>query len=589
MNISRSARSIARGFAALTAAAVLTSVFAGPATADPAPEAPAPVTSAAPSTAPSTSEVPADPPVSTPPAPVSPAPESKPAAAQPAERAQIKVSAVLGKTAYASDEDVHATFELTNIGPTRAVGLSVAQDITAPTDLVVPYDPGWGPLRPSSEPGLDLEPGAAFKLEITGKIRDIRQATTVLRGVVFDATGFGVGEFTASAAVVRAPAHLTGVVYGDKNGNGTRETGEELPGAKLTLRYVHSDITYSITSDAQGRLDSSDVPAAEYYLGGEVVDGWLIPWRTVRIGADTDLTVRGVPPLNGALTASMAFTKNSYQVGELAHVTVTLSNSGPIPLTGIVAACNRIGDGHLLSGRGQGWGDLAGAGVTIAPGETRTFDVTETVPEAAFNRGYVAASCDFGYPEVDIDHHAEAGAQAWVPGAKAVVEGTLGVFDNQGDVKQALAGAKVVLVSDQHCPVTGERTTDAKGHFKFEDVAPGPRYRLYFLLPKSWKTKYENPMEIDVQGPPENHYPWRIEAEEGAGPTPSVPANPADCTAGVPTSTTGAAGGTGGGQSGSSGLASTGVDALGLGALALLALALGGGLVFGARRRRPTA
>ena len=104
-----------------------------------------------------------------------------------------------------------------------------------------------------------------------------------------------------------------------------------------------------------------------------------------------------------------------------------------------------------------------------------------------------------------------------------------------------MAGAKVVLVSDQHCPVVGERTTDEKGHFVFLDVAPGPEYHLYFLPPKGWKIKYENPMGISVYGPPENHYPWRIDAEEGDAPLPTVPVNPADCSAaGTPTSTTGA-------------------------------------------------
>nr|AXL05380.1 hypothetical protein SAMN04489730_0591 [uncultured bacterium] len=561
----------------MTAAAVLTSVFAGPAAAeDPTPTP----------TAPATSEAPAEPPASTP--PVSPAPESKPPAqpqAEPAQRAQVEISVAFGKESYRTDEAVDFTFKVKNVGSAPATGVTVFQHILEPTDLDVGN--GWGPL--TTPAGVTIEPGKTFELAVTGHVRDVEQATTAVRGVLFDETHFGIGSFDIRVPVVKVPGRAVGVVYGDGNGNGVLDAGEPLAGAKLTLRYVHDsgNRIYTATSDAAGKFSFDGIPAADYFIGGEVVDGWLIPWDTVRIGTDTeDLLVRGVPPLNGALTASMKFTQDSYKVGDLAHLTVTLSNSGKIPLTGIVAGCNRIGDPHILSGRTPGWGDLARDGVTIAPGETRTFDVSEAVPQAAFNRGIVVASCGFGYAEVDIENHADARAQAWVPGAKAVVEGTLGVFDDQGEVKQALAGAKVVLVSDQRCPVTGERTTDAKGHFKFEDVAPGPRYRLYFLLPKGWKTKYENPMEIDVFGPPENHYPWRIAVEEGDAPLPAVPVNPADCTAGAPTTTTGPGGGTGGGQGGASGLASTGVDALGLGALALLALALGGGLVFGARRRR---
>ncbi|MGW5716594.1 hypothetical protein ACWEVP_10570 [Amycolatopsis sp. NPDC003865] len=580
MNKSRSARPIARTFAALAAAALLTGGFAVPAGAE---EEPTPTT-----TAPATSEAPSSSAEPTAGVPSSSPPESKPPAKQAAqvERAQVEISVALDKDTYRTDEDIRFTFKVTNTGSTTAKGLWVSQHIIEPTDLVVPYDPGWGPLT-TGGPGLDLEPGKSFELHGTGKVREVDQTATVLRGVVFDATHFGVGEFSADAKVVPAPGHAEGVVYGDKNGNGKRDAGEELAGAKLTLRYVNGSGTRTATSGPDGKI-VFDVPGAEYFIGGEVVDGWLIPFRVVRIGADTHLDVRGAPPLNGALKASMAFTKSSYQVGELAHVTVTLANSGPIPLTGITAACNRIGDPYILSGRGPGWGALAADGVTIAPGETRTFDVTEAVPAAAFNRGIVVAACDFGYEEVDTENHANARAQAAVPGAKAIVEGNVGVYDDQGQVKQGLAGVKVVLVSDQHCPVTGERITDAKGHFEFRDIAPGPAYELFFLTPKGWKIQY-NPMSIDVWGPPENHRVWRVDAEQGEAPAPAVPVNPADCTAANPTSTTGAAGGTGGGESSGGGLASTGVDALGLGALALIALALGGGLVLGARRRRNTA
>jgi hypothetical protein len=87
-----------------------------------------------------------------------------------------------------------------------------------------------------------------------------------------------------------------------------------------------------------------------------------------------------------------------------------------------VAACNRIGDGYLLNGTGPGWGDLVwNRGVTIAAGETRTFDVSETVPQASLNRGKVVAACDFGYSEVDIDNH----------------------VDDRGEVTRGLAGTEV--------------------------------------------------------------------------------------------------------------------------------------------------
>lgn len=571
MNKIPGARPISRSFAALAAALALTAAFAAPALADPEP------TSTAPSTVepPPSSTVPSAPPTDS----------SKPAAPKPAvaaQRAAVEVSLVFDKPSYKTNEDVHFTFKIKNIGETRAVGLQMAQFITDPTDLVIS---DWGPL--TGKPGVNLERGATFSLPVTGQIRSIDKDTTVVRGFVYDETGGGVApQFTFSAPVVKVTGHAAGVVYGDKNGNGKLEAGEQLSGVELTLRYVNGSTTYKATSDANGKIDFGDVAAAKYFLGGEVTPSWLFPFGVVQIGPDTkDLLIRGVPPLNGALKASMAFTQDTYKVGELAHVTVTLSNSGKIPLTGIVAGCNRIGDGYILNGRGPGWGDLGtDRGVTIPAGQTRTFDVSEKVPEAAFNRGIVVASCDFGYSEVDINNHAQAHDQADVPGGKAIVEGNVGVFDSQGQVKQGVAGVKVVLVSDRQCPVTGEQTTDAKGHFTFGDVAPGPSYRLYFLPPTGWRIENENPMEITVFGPPENHRAWRIDAVTGDAPLPTVPAQPADCGKTTPPPTT--TPGTGGGEGSGSGLASTGADVMGLGALALVALGLGAGLVLGARRRR---
>lgn len=439
---------------------------------------------------------------------------------------RIDVSVTFDKPSYGTGDEVRATVKLTNNNSGRAAGLTVFQ-IFDPIDLYVPYG-GWGVLR--DRPGLTLESGQSFELTVSGQVRDPEQTTTALRGTVFDETGFGVGTFDSRVPVTRVPGRATGVFYADRNGDGVLDAGEPLAGAEFTLRYTTGTRNYTATSDAEGKF-TFDLPAGEYTLGGDVVDGWLVRWQTVRITPDTpDLLVRGAPPLNGALTASLAFTQDSYQPGDLAHLTVTLANSGSTPMTGIVAACNRIGDGYLLNATGPGWGDLVwNRGVTIAAGETRTFDVSETVPQASFNRGKVVAACDFGYSEVDIENHANARAEAAVPGAKAVVEGTIGVVDDRGEVTRGLAGTEVVLVSDRHCPVTGRRTSDENGHFLFEDVAPGPAYQLYFLTPSGWKTKHENPTGIEVQGPPENHYAYRIAAEEGDAPRPDVPVNPADC------------------------------------------------------------
>jgi len=570
VNKTPGARPISRSFAALAAALALAGVFAAPAVAEPERTSTAPSTVEPPSsssTAPSTESS----------KPVTPAPK-----AAPAERSKVEVSLAFDKTSYDTNEDVHFKFKVKNIGGTRAEGLWVGQTHTDPANLRIN---DWGPLQVNK--GVALDPGASFELAVTGKIQDIEKDSAVVQGIMFDKTGFSASEeFSFSAHVNKVTVHAAGVVYGDGNGNGKVDGGEKLGGIKLTLRYVNGSTTYTATSDANGKIDFGDVPAAKYNLGGEVTPNWLFPWDTIQIGPDTkDLLIRGVPPLNGALKASMAFTQDTYKVGELAHVTVTLSNSGKIPLTGIVAACNRAGASFALSG-GPGWGDLyAGAGgVTIIPGQTRTFDVAEKVPDAAFNRGFVGAGCDFGYREVDIENHAQAEDKATVPGAVGALVGDVVYNPGQGKPQQPIADVKVVLVADQDCPVVGEQTTDAKGHFEFHKLLPGLKYTLYVLPPKGWKVKYDNPTSVDVIGPENPPSRVGIEVEPGDAPLPTVPTQPADCgkTAPSPSTTPG----TGGGEGSGSGLASTGADVMGLGALALVALGLGAGLVLGARRRR---
>jgi len=503
-----------------------------------------------------------------------------------AERTKIQAAVVFEKGEYRTDEDVRFTFKIKNVGTTDAIGLWVSQSFSEPTDLTVPYEPGWGPLMPGREK-KNLKPDESYELPVTGKIKDIEKDSTVVQGNIFDETGSRVGEFVGTAKVTKETGRVTGVVYGDKNGNGGLDDGEKLSGIAVTLQYNNGPTKYTATSDADGRIEFADVPAAEYRLGGEVIKGWLFPVETVRVGpGGKDLLLRGSPPLNGALKASLAFTKDTYQPGELAHVTVTLTNSGPIPLTGIVAACNRAGASQALNG-GPGWGELGHAGgVTIDPGRTRTFDVSEKVPAAALNYGRVGVECDFGYREVDIDNHADAHGEAVVPGGVATVIGDVVHNAGPGKPREGLAGVKVVLVSDGGCPVTGETTTDEKGHFEFHKVVPGPDYSLYFLPPQGWRIKYDNPTSIMVVGPAENAARVFVEAEAGEAPLPAVPAQPASCDkSGTTTPAPGAPGGQQG-SGGASGLASTGADVIWLGALALAALGLGAVLVFGARRRR---
>jgi LPXTG-motif cell wall-anchored protein len=517
---------------------------------------------------------------------------------QPAARAaaaiELDVSAEFDKPSYLSGDLITVKFRIKNVGTDKIVGLNAANRFDLPNELQ--FDPRqWGEL--SIRPGVTVEPGATHEAVLSGHTRNADSSAVTLTGNVFDERGFSVKEFAFSAPVTKRVGQVAGIVFGDKNGNGTFDTGEELSGTPVNLSYVHNtQQKFSAKSDNTGHFDFGQIPSASYFIGGEVVDNWLFPFDIIDVdesGDNSDLRVRGAPPLNGALHATMKFTKDTYKPGELAHVTVTLANSGTTPLVGIVAACNRGGFGSSLSGDGPGWADLAffSDGVTIAPGQTLKLDVTEAVPDASLEVGHVNVGCDFGYREVDIENHASADDEAKVPGGIATIVGEVQNFPNghgNGQQGEGVGGVRLVLVDERDCPVVGETTSDDKGHFEFHNLAPGPNYRLFILPPAGWKAKFDNPTRLDVRGgsTPSTVF---IEVDRGEGQLPTVPTQPSACTTGTttpapPTTTEPAPQGRS-----SSGLASTGASVVGLSLLGALVLLVGAGfVVVGRRRRKPS-
>lgn len=417
-----------------------------------------------------------------------------PAAAQPStERPQLEVSAEFDKPVYRTGEQISITVRVRNVGTERAVGLGATTFMTSvPTDLQ--FDPAqWGALnRFFGQPGATIEPGATFETTLTGQQGKLDADTVTLTGFVFDQSGFGVASFAFTAPITLVTSHVAGTIFGDRNGNGVFDNGEEAPGATMTLnfRFVFS---VTATTDAGGRFDFGEIPTAAYGLTGTVPD-FLFGFVPLTIDAahdNSNLLFRAVPPLNGALHASMKFTRNKYRPGDVAHVRIALRNSGSIPLTGIVASCNRADEGPSLNGVGPGWGALAAnmAGVTIPPGRTSVFDVSEPLPASAVDFGYAIVGCDFNYADGVLDETGPvAGDTVRVPGGAATLSARVTVPSVTPDPSQpivGLPGVGVTLVHG-HGHVVGRTTTDGNGHFEFPGLAPGPDYTLRFAMPAEW-------------------------------------------------------------------------------------------------------
>jgi hypothetical protein len=428
-----------------------------------------------------------------------------PAAAVPAttQRPQLEISAEFGKPVYRTGEQISVTFRVRNVGTEPAVGLHASNNLFLATELR--FDPRhWGELNFAfGQPGLTLEPGAAYETTLSGFQGKPDADTVTLTGNVFDQSGFGAAQFAFTAPVTLTTSHVAGTIFGDRNGNGAFDAGEEAPGATLTLHYTFAfEFSPATTADAAGRFDFGELPAVAYSTDGTAA-GFNFPFVRLDIDAtrdNSDLRIRAVPPLNGALHAAMAFTKNRYRPGDTAHIKVTLTNSGPIPLTGLVASCNRSGEGPQLSGTGPGWGALAAdaAGVTVQPGQTRRFDVSEQVPASAFDFGYVLVACDVNYSGVLDETAPEVSDTARVPGALTAVSGR--IIEPVTGPNQPLAGIPGVLVTlvrdnHVHAHVIGRATTDAGGNFAFPDVVPGTGYTLRFRMPPEW-TLADQPFSV---------------------------------------------------------------------------------------------
>jgi hypothetical protein len=339
--------------------------------------------------------------------------------------------------------------------------------------------------------------------DILGHVRDL-DAGVVTFGVNLS-TGNGDGNFGNNRAFLLAPMTKTfgtyeGVVYGDRNNNNRLDSGEELPTVRVSFSSRANGTAYDQLTDARGRFAFRDVPTGRYGVFFSAPADWVMPFiDTVRVTeTGQPVLIRGVRPLSDTLHASLAFQDRTYRVGDLAHVRVTLRNAGRTTIEHIFAWCNGIGDANELNGVGPGWGALGDehVGVTLRPGQTRTFDVTETVPAGADLYGFVSADCAFTTnfqdgPPFGFD-------TATIAGKTGPAHGRL-VQDANGDgnFDEPVANVRIaVLLPGTHCPVVFA-VTGTDGSFELADL-PARHYDLHVFGP--WRLAEQFPFVFVYSG-----------------------------------------------------------------------------------------
>lgn len=414
----------------------------------------------------------------------------------------LKVTATVPDGRWLRDDTIPIDLTITNIGDATATEVK-AQGSTY-SGPYYGFDPNtWGELSHDG-PGATFQAGESRTYRLTGRIWGAEAGNPVVRLDVATPADTDFGDNSVDVPVNVIPPETTervaGQVYGDKNRDGQLTPGEELAGLKALVGGPGIPTELSVLTDAAGRFSFDAVPvgAIRVLYFRDDPDGWLFPegdvMRLDGSGKYQNQSVQGRQPLEKDLQAKIAFAKARYAPGETAKVTVTLTNSGASPLSGLYATCGdpRGTDIDLKIPQEQ-WGAFGPAQAgTLAAGERLTLTLTGQVPEKAQYFGKTVLDC--GFNGKTYLRGPWASAEAAVPGKRADSRGLAWVDKNrnyQPDDGEGLPNTTVTLSTKDHRLVSLAKT-DAKGFVTFPNVAAG-EYEFRAVGP--WKAVHDSTIQ----------------------------------------------------------------------------------------------
>lgn len=512
----------------------------------------------------------------------------------------VEISAVFEPGVYLLGTEAPVTVTLTNTGDTVAQGV-IAGGYAYPGPSAYVPSFRWGEFS-SFGGGGTLEPGETVVIDQVATVSEVGGDIEV----TFYLTVPGDVDFSDNltrATVSFLPASVLatvgGVVFGDRNGNDAPDAGEGLAGVTVQLQVHPTNLT--AVTGADGRFVFEGVPSGQYYAYiTDVPDGWVlnsyVPVLVDGRESPIEVTWQAFRPLRERLTATLAFTADTYQVGDTTHLRLTLTNTGTTDLDGIIAGCDRSGGEGPHIVLGPEWDPLGydSGGVSIAAGQSLVFELTGTVPAKAAGYGAVDVSCDFGDDETLLDGFPYVYDYARVPAPPVDVYLHVG-YDEDGDQvlqdDEMLRGATIGLLNPDNDQLVVKDVTDAEGRADFTNLASGP-YIIRVYGP--WKFEYSGDSDtwhyfgschtcgsgLTLYVVPGPEVP--IDPDPTTPPTTPAPTTPAP----TPPVTTAPPAQGGARPGGSGGLADTGVSVVGLSVAGLLTLAVGLGTVLLTRRRR---
>jgi hypothetical protein len=447
------------------------------------------------------SETPAQPPVAPPAATV--APELKPAEQKDEQQAEqaapdLKLSVQFDKPEYSMGEPLGITVTVRNDGDAPANQVRFASEpfqmhlTTGVEDLI---------SRPS------LAPGEARTIKLGAKAQwGVPNPALTLRTYVEGAPDKtpNDNQVRAETKIVNNNGVVTGVLFEDRDGNGVVSPGEGIDFQSLRLAGG-PEFPNSVTTYGGGQFTMREVPAGTYqvrYQGraGTGPDLTVKPGQfvVVKKGETTEVELQAVPTLSRSLwVQGVSFDKPKYAKGDAIAASITLRNNGTAPITGLVAVCDPENDPATLDGTGDGWGDLRPdrAGVTIGANESKTFTVTDTVPDVDYPTGKVYFACTFSVDGRNTDFSGGYGSANPGITAGADVAGTRGSLSGRvlNNNSGAVGGAKVVAYNPANNRIAGQAQTSWDGSWSIQNL---PQGKIELQVVGDWKLEDGSPRRV---------------------------------------------------------------------------------------------
>lgn len=417
-------------------------------------------------------------------------------AQDPAVGPKLEVTATFDAPSYRTGDRFTVQLTVRNVGDAPAE--HVVGTVGVPNLGVISVK-DFSPELSTSGQGATIAPGETREATYTGGI-DNPAATTVAVTAAVGTKPLNIGmKQTFTAPVTLRTGKVSGVAFADKDHDETLDPGEELAATEVTATNVHRYTdSHRTTTDSAGRFTFEALSTLdnrlEVWNQSPLVTFHPVTVKVDETDANTDVKLIGlVAPNTSKLSASMAFTEDTYKPGATANLTVELRNDGDTRVVGIRAFCDSDYPGRLALSPAS-WGALSskGQGVTIEAGASQKFHATSSLPASAAEIGRVEALCRFGYGDADGP---KAYATADVPGRTGTVSVT--AYQDANNNAKFDDGEQVrdLGVTLRGKAGTVSATAGADGKAKFTGIPVG-RYAAGFA--DGWTEAKDVATPIDV-------------------------------------------------------------------------------------------